>query len=371
MNYFLNLFSPETYEAFTRSNRDVTGFKPRARNLASRVRPGDRLLCYLTVVSRWCGLLEVLDGPFDDASPIFFQEDDPFVLRFRVRTLAWLPLERAIPIHDDEIWTTLSITRGYSRSSSQWTGKFRGSLVQLDPNDGAFLEKRILAQAGEDARSFPVDLERYQKAIPHRIRRPDGAVTVTVPTQDDEANDDVLPARPDDDVRESIRVQALLADIGIRMGMNIWIPRGDRAAVLRESQQDDGRFLERLPLNYDDTTLKTVEQIDVLWLKGRSIKRAFEVEHTTSVYSGILRMADLLALQPNMAIKAHIVAPATRREKVLSEIQRPVFSLLERGPLADVCTFLSYDSVRELSELPHLAHLAESVVDEYAEEAEV
>src|SRR5690242_21750466 len=33
-----------------------------------------------------------------------------------------------------------------------------------------------------------------------------------------------------------------------------------------------------------------------------SIVRAFEVEHTTSVYSGILRMADLLALQPNMDI---------------------------------------------------------------------
>jgi hypothetical protein len=39
-----------------------------------------------------------------------------------------------------------------------------------------------------------------------------------------------------------------------------------------------------------------IERIDVLWLKGRSIKRAFEVEHTTSIYSGILRMADLLAL---------------------------------------------------------------------------
>ena len=38
-------------------------------------------------------------------------------------------------------------------------------------------------------------------------------------------------------------------------------------------------LLERLPLNYDDTTLRTIEQIDVLWLKGRSIRRAFEVEH--------------------------------------------------------------------------------------------
>lgn len=68
--------------------------------------------------------------------------------------------------------------------------------------------------------------------------------------------------------------------------------------------------------------------------------RAFEVEHTTSVYSGILRMADLLALQPNMDIRLHIVAPGAKREKVFQEIRRPVFSLLEKGPLAEGCTYL-------------------------------
>ena len=90
--------------------------------------------------------------------------------------------------------------------------------------------------------------------------------------------------------------------------------------------------VERLPLNYDDTTLRTIEQIDVLWLRGRSIARAFEVEHTTSVYSGILRMADLLALQPNMDIKLHIVAPLARREKGIQRCGCPAFSLLDKGP---------------------------------------
>ena len=130
------------------------------------------------------------------------------------------------------------------------------------------------------------------------------------------------------------------------------------------------QLLERLPLNYDDTTLRTIEQIDVLWLRGRSIARAFEVEHTTAVYSGILRMADLLALQPNMDINLHIVAPLARREKVFSEIRRPVFSLLDKGPLAESCTYLSYDSLREVAAQKHLAHLSDKVLDEYAEEAE-
>ncbi len=94
------------------------------------------------------------------------------------------------------------------------------------------------------------------------------------------------------------------------------------------------------------------------------------MEHSTSVYSGILRMADLLALQPNMDIRLHIVAPISRREKVFQEFRRPVFSLLDRGPLSESCTYLSYDSVRELAAQPHLSHLSDSVLEEYEEEAE-
>jgi hypothetical protein len=154
------------------------------------------------------------------------------------------------------------------------------------------------------------------------------------------------------------------------MGMSIWIPRSDRGGVLKEWKVEPQPLLERLPLNYDDTTLRTIEQIDVIWLRGRSIVRAFEVEHTTAVYSGILRMADLLALQPNMDIKLHIVAPIAKRDKVFQEIRRPVFSLLEKGPLAESCTYLSYDSLRELASQKHLSHLSDTVLDEYAEEAD-
>ena len=117
-------------------------------------------------------------------------------------------------------------------------------------------------------------------------------------------------------------------------------------------------------------TFKTIEQIDVIWLKNRSMVRAFEVEHTTAIYSGLLRMADLLALQPNMSIRLHIVAPDERRNKVLREIKRPVFSLLESGPLYEVCSFIPYSAIHELRRLPHLAHMSESIVKEYEEFSE-
>lgn len=344
----------------------MSGFRLRHKRMAERIKTGDTLVCYLTRLSRWFGLLEVRDGPFVDSTPIFAPENDPYVVRFHVRPIVWLEIDKAIPIHDDLIWKGLTFTRGLEKNSLGWTGKVRGSLVMLDDRDGDFLAKQLTAQASQ-LKAYPLDEQDTKKLATHTVNRPDKVVTVSVPS-DTDSDEEEPAARPE--TRESTKMQALLARIGARMGMSIWIPRADRGAVAREWKDDNQGVLERLPLNYDDTTLRTIEQIDVLWLRGRSIVRAFEVEHTTSVYSGILRMADLLALQPNMDIKLHIVAPASKREKVFQEIRRPVFSLLEKGPLAESCTFLPYDSLQELAKQKHLAHLSDTVLDEYAEEAE-
>jgi hypothetical protein len=47
-----------------------------------------------------------------------------------------------------------------------------------------------------------------------------------------------------------------------------------------------------------------------------------------------------------------------------------VFSLLERGPLFESCTYLSYDGLRGLAKQPNLANLNESVLEDYEEGAE-
>jgi hypothetical protein len=366
MAYYLDLFSPETYEAFTNSSQTVSGFRYRQRNAASKLKPGDKMLCYITKISRWVGILEIESVSFTDDTPIFYPEEDPFVVRFKVKPLVWLDKEKAIPIKEDFVWDSLSFTKGHDKKSSTWTGKLRASLNQISKSDGDFLQKLLLSQISS-GKTYPLDEQEYEKLLTHQIRRHDKTVTVSVPKEDD----DELGSLPEDArVRESIRLQALLAEIGSKMGMSIWIPKNDRTAVLQEWGADGSNVLSVLPLNYDETTLKTIEQIDILWLRRRSIIRAFEVEHTTSVYSGILRMADLLALQPNMDIKLHIVAPEEKREKVFREIRRPVFSLLEKGPLSESCTYLSYESIKNIAALRHLNYLSDSVLDEYAEEAE-
>jgi hypothetical protein len=214
---------------------------------------------------------------------------------------------------------------------------------------------------------------RDQWAGDRKVKTPEGEVTVTVPVDEDETESQrvAAPEVRSGDVRQSFQIQALLAKIGIALGFKIWIPRTDRSRVSELLQERErGALLESLPLNNDMTTLNTIEQIDILWLRGRWIARAFEVEHTTAVYSGLLRMADLLALQPNMDIRLHIVAADERREKVFREMQRPVFSLLERGPLSKSCTFISYESVGMIGKMEHLAHMHDSILHEYEEAPE-
>ena len=64
-----------------------------------------------------------------------------------------------------------------------------------------------------------------------------------------------------------------------------------------------------LPLNFDRVTFKAIANIDVLWLKKRTLMRAFEVEHTTAIYSGCYVWQRLLALiSQTCDIMLHIVA---------------------------------------------------------------
>ncbi len=205
-----------------------------------------------------------------------------------------------------------------------------------------------------------------------------GAIIVTVPGAEEADSVEAISRAPTahadeiEPVRHSLHVQARLAAIGSTFGFRVWIPANDRQAVrtlLPESQRSC--LLEgALPMSYDANTLDTVKQIDVIWMRGRAIERAFEVEHTTAIYSGLLRMADLLALQPNINIKLHIVADEDRKDEVKRQIQRPVFSLLSAGPLAASCTFLSYDAVEQLAGHSQLRYMRPEFIETLTEAAE-
>lgn len=364
MAYYTDLFSPETYGAFTASDRAVSGFRLRQEGIAATIRPGDKLICYMTKLSRWIGILEVTSTYFLDDTPIFLPTADPFQVRFHVKPSIWLTPENSIPIQDSISWDHLSFTKNSARNSSSWAGMLRNSLRKLSDEDGQYLEA-LLSSQQTNPKEYVLSPTDVKKLQPSLINSESGVISVSIP--DDEPYVSELPMAE----TGHIQMQATVAEIGDRMGFKIWLPRNDRQHVLEVWRPtSDSVLLEHLPLNFDHVTLKIIENIDVLWIRRKAIVHAFEVEHSTSIYSGLLRMADLMTLQPNLSISAHIVAPSDRRTKVLQEISRPVFSLIESGPMSENCSYLSYDSVLALYHEKNLHHLNDSVLDEYAEYAQ-
>ena len=298
MAYFIDLFSPETYQAFTASDQKVSGFRERHKGIAASVKPGDKLIGYMTKLSRWVGILEVTGHYFLDSKPIFVQPSDPFIVRLPVVPAIWLRPEQSIPISENICWKELSFTKELPKGSLGWTGMVRGSLRRLSDEDGAYLESILLAQS-QSPRTYKLSDSDQKKLRSSVVNRTDSQVFVSIPDDDKTAAGGSRQVKREQ--HESTKMQALLAQIGEQMHMQIWLPRNDRQRVLELwTPEAKESLLERLPLNYDDVTLGTIENIDVIWIRKRSIIRAFEVEHTTSIYSGILRMADLMALQPDV-----------------------------------------------------------------------
>ncbi len=373
MAYYLNLFTPETWQKFREHGEGVSGFRLRQKKSADKIKPGDIFLCYLVKVSRWAGALEIVSESYTDDSPIF-DDPDPYQVRFRVKPIITFSLDQAIPIDAEGLWDQLSLTKDIKKRVAGWAqhANLRASLRKIATADGKLILAALQRQA-EDKKTYPLSPAEQRRITSKKvIRTADRDVIVEVPDDEDEEALDSADEHVPEDTRESHYMQASLAMIGHAMGFRIWIPTADRQSVLNCLSGEDihHAFLEALPLNYDDATLRTIRQIDVIWLQNRSMARAFEVEHTTAIYSGLLRMADLLALQPNMNIRLHIVAPAEKRDKVLRELRRPVFSLLDQGPLYESCTYIPYDAVHEIAAMKHLIHMSDSILEEYEESAQ-
>jgi len=137
-------------------------------------------------------------------------------------------------------------------------------------------------------------------------------------------------------------IQLLLLEMGAGLGLDIWVATNDRGKTVDgQAFSSLPRMRDSLPTQFDPRVMKIIEHIDVLWLRGNGIEAAFEIEHTTSVYSGLLRMADLVTLHPNFHIRLYVVAPDIREFKVLQEITRPTFEGLPR-PLREFCGCITY-----------------------------
>lgn len=363
--YWLNLFSPHTWQQFLDAGASVTGFRANKWKQVQRIAVGDYMLCYLTQVSRFIGVLEIVSEPYhDDTKSIW---DDDFPCRLKVKLVAALPLDTSIPIHT--LKDELSIFQNLI-SPHAWSGHVRGSPARWRTADGDAVVKAVL-DAKDNPVIRPIDPKKL-KTLPKGIPTEGGVVTVP-----DDVIDPAQPDSPEADTATALEsetsahteIQWMLLKFGCDLGLDVWAARNDRGRSFKgKGFADLPRIRKELPHQFDQATTRTIELIDVLWLRGNAIVAAFEIESTTVIYSGLLRMADLLAMQPNLNIPLYVVAPDTRRDKVIIEVNRPTFSRLS-PPLKDACRFISFSTLHDQLPVfaPFVQHLKPNVLEDLSE----
>jgi hypothetical protein len=143
---------------------------------------------------------------------------------------------------------------------------------------------------------------------------------------------------------EHRKMQWLLLKLGRQAGEKVWSPRNDQSRITEEYNFWD--FEETFAAGLD-AQVKYVENIDVVWKEEFRIDAAFEIENSTSIYSGLLRFADLTMVAPNTIYPMFIVAPAQRRNRVKEQLSRPSFQHLG---ISDKVRYLPYEKVLEIEE---------------------
>ncbi len=268
-----------------------------------------------------------------------------------------------------------------TRDKQRIVDTYRKQVTETLPTD---LDEAILLIRAELGKKFDKTDRKFDfytdlkdEWRPGKATPPDTVVintdtgVVTIPskgTSEDETHSDSGKS-----YTEHTEIQWLLLSLGKDMGLDIWVAKNDR-----NKEYNNQRFAElprlksELPTIFNSQTIKTIEMIDVLWLKRDTILAAFEIESTTSIYSGLLRMADLIAMQPNIKIPLYIVAPDERQGKVNSEVNRPVFSNLPT-PMNQMCKYISFSSLRNTIDKtgPMIKYLKPDFLDEISDDCDV
>jgi restriction system protein len=180
MNYWLDLFTVQTYKEFQKAGAKVSGFRERQWNRCQRIQAGDKLLCYLTGISRWFGVLTVTGAAYRSEDRIW--ELEVFPVRLPVQAEVLLPPEHGIP-HQ-------TLMPSLHSPAKAWAGYLRGSPTLLKAEDG-----KAILEAIQKAKETPV-LRPYDKKKAARTPATPRTAAKTEPAAEVESKSGLCPWLP-------------------------------------------------------------------------------------------------------------------------------------------------------------------------------
>ena len=133
--------SPENFEIARERGFDMSGFKSSRRRESASMRPGDKLIFYLTGVMRFGGVATVTSEVFEDHTPVFKTEKKPGEdYPWRVNTEADRILSKDQWLDVKEYADRLEMT---SRRGEYWRLAFQGNLHKISDEDYGIISNDV------------------------------------------------------------------------------------------------------------------------------------------------------------------------------------------------------------------------------------
>jgi len=135
VDYWLDLFTPETWEEARERGFKVTGFRLSRWPIVAKIKQGDFFICYLTKLSRLCGVLKAVSQPYKNAEKAAqIWKHDSFPCLIDVEPIVTLDFLHSVP--REEIVPKLSI-------APKWGGLIRGSPRRIPFEDGELIRRTL------------------------------------------------------------------------------------------------------------------------------------------------------------------------------------------------------------------------------------
>lgn len=127
---------------------------------------------------------------------------------------------------------------------------------------------------------------------------------------------------------EHLKIQYLLTTIGRALGYDVYVASNDRGKVYDGHSMAFLTVGEPPALGLPEEVARTVALIDVIWMEAGTgeVVSAFEVEKSTSIYSGMLRLLDLARSIGPAQFHLFLVAPDRREKEIQAQLRRPSFA---------------------------------------------
>jgi len=136
--YYLAVFNEETWNEFLEKGSSVYGTTSTRQKRMESTKPGDFLICYVTRLSRFVGLLEITSKAYLENRHIW--KNDIYPIRVNVRPLYILKAENGILF--SELKEECGAFEKYKNTQS-WAGFVRTSLNTIQDNDAKIIVDKL------------------------------------------------------------------------------------------------------------------------------------------------------------------------------------------------------------------------------------